>query len=232
MSAAVATIDALALIAFSIALWMVLASSTKGEGPVGVAGKYCMAVAMAIYVLAMASNVLEHAGITSLFDQFEDYGEILFPPFVLYTAWMLFVRMREIDLVASQRAALRAQAMTLDILDSTPAGIMVLDASGRVTFANETARAVLELDETGSGDMVNPGWTVSTAGGDGSRDFSVLLGQEPGERGIPVRVEWPSGWRLDLDVKVERMGDSSGRLGGMVATFLPPEGLIRGGPDE
>lgn len=233
MNVIIPVVDVIAFVAFALAFGLVMTVRSDADGPISGVAKMCMLGMLAVYVFAMGSNVLEHAGITAVLDPVEDSLEILFPPLGLYAAYALYVRQRERELLASQRVSQRSQEMVLGILDSTPAGIIVLDGSGRITFANQEAKAVLDLVEDEVGTFTTPGWLVHVAGGSGERDFSALLRAVHGHSGVPVAVEWPNGWRVDVSVRTEQLCDSAGRVGGMVATFLPPVGLHpEAGPRE
>ncbi|MDZ4170150.1 MAG: PAS domain-containing protein [Coriobacteriia bacterium] len=225
MSVLVPAVDAAALVAFVVAVWLLARVPSRGRGTLSGVAKACLMGALLVYAFAMFSNVLEHAGVTDALDAAEDYVEMLFPPLIVYAAYALYVRQRENELLSAQRAAARSQALALGILDAAPAGIIVLDDVGRITFANETAREVLDLTETDSGEVQTPGWSVRVAGGPSSLDFAGLVVAEHGLKGIPVTVKWQNGWRVELTVRTDRLIDESGRFGGLVGTFMPETGL-------
>lgn len=222
MNTAVPVIDALALIAFGAALVMILSVRITPDGPLSVVSKTCAALGLAVYAFAAFSNVLEHSGVTAALDPIEDYLEILFPILVLYGVYAVHVRGRERELMSAQRAALRSQDMLLGIMDSTPAGILLLDSSGRVSFANEAAKRVLDIAEDAEGGFSDPGWTISVNGSPAGPTFAALLDTRVETEPVAARVEWPSGWRVDLDIRTETLADAAGHRGGLVATFLPP----------
>lgn len=226
MSAVVPIIDALALVAFCAALGMFLSARVDASGPLGSVAKTCAVLALGVYSFAAFSNVLEHSGVTAALDPLEDYLEITFPILVLYGVYAVHVRGREQELLSAQRAALRSQDMLLGIMDSTPAGILLLDSSGRISFANEAAKQVLDLSEDDDGRFSDPGWTIAVNGSPAGSTFAALLDVDALSEPVSVRIEWRSGWRIDLDVRTERLADAAGPKGGLVATFLPPEGLL------
>lgn len=230
MNVAVPLVDLAGLVAFTVAGLFLLRTSSHGESPTSQIAKYCLVAATAVYTFAMFSNVLEHIGLTAVLDAAEDYLEILFPAFFVYGGYALYARQRENELRSAQRVAVRSQEMMLGILDAAPAGIIVLDAAGRITFANETAKQTLDLTDV-DGVVHTPGWSVRVAESPAAPDFAGLITSPHGHRGLPVVVEWPDGWRVELTVQTEQLGDEQGRLGGMVATFLPPSDSRSDGGD-
>lgn len=231
MNVAVPVFDILALASFVTGLVIVLSIPTSAETPLSTTAKTCFALAFAVYVFAMFSNTLEHAGITTVLDPPEDYIEILFPSLVLYGAYAVHVRNREMDLLSSQRAALSSQQMLLGIMDTAPAGILVLDPSGRITFANEAAKEILDLAESTGGSYSTPGWSIRVGAQPPGTAFAELTQVEAGHAPVPVSITWPTGWHVELMVRTERITGANGLPGGVVASFLPPDGMRASGPE-
>ncbi len=75
---AVAVLDLLSMAAFAAAAVVVL----RGRGDHDRAPRRLLATALAVYTFVGLSNVLEHAGLTDLFDVYEDYVEIIFLPLI------------------------------------------------------------------------------------------------------------------------------------------------------
>ena len=73
---------------------------------VGWGAKAFLCLATLVYLVTSISNMLEHSGVTSFFDTYEDYGEILFLPFALYFIYALWSK-RELDRRAKAEEALR-----------------------------------------------------------------------------------------------------------------------------
>ena len=48
---------------------------------------------MGIYFFVGVTNIMEHAGITSFFDPYEEYLEILFMPFYLFFMYLLIAKL-------------------------------------------------------------------------------------------------------------------------------------------
>ena len=77
----IAFLCVVAALAFLVALVGALRVPREAAGS---AAKLVLSFAMLVYLFASVSNVLEHTGVTSRLDPFEDYAEILLFPFLLY----------------------------------------------------------------------------------------------------------------------------------------------------
>lgn len=223
MTALVVSADAVAFAAFLAAAGIIVSVPVRPEGAISGAAKVFMIVAMALYAFVMLGNVLEHSGATSALDPLEDYVEVLFPAMVLYGSHSLQFRQRENELLRSERLLKRSNDFVVDIMDTTPAGIMVLDHQGWVVFANEAARTCLDLfEDPQTGVTDHPGWRVRDeryAAAEALTDFSAFLDGRP-LRDIPITVEWPNGWRRRLLLNVVPMEDAHGAVGGAMAAFV------------
>ncbi|MCE5204170.1 MAG: PAS domain-containing sensor histidine kinase [Actinomycetia bacterium] len=106
-----------------------------------------LAIALGVYVFVSFSNVLEHLGVTAALDDYEDYAELLFVPFLVYAAYTgsIALRMREIQ--EAERRARAEHALLATVLGTSPGGMMAISTRGEITFANEKARALLGLTE-------------------------------------------------------------------------------------
>jgi PAS domain-containing protein len=232
MSVVVPIIDFAALMTFVAAAALLLTVSSDESSPLSDVAKWCIFAAMLVYAFAMGSNVLEHSGVTAALDPIEDYMEMLFPPLVLYGAYAVYFRQREHELLASQHATQASQQMMLTILDAAPAGILVLDSTGHLTFANDEAKDVLGLTEDDHGVLTTPGWTVRVAD-EVAADFAPLLHSSFGSHGVPVLIEWPQGAHARLSVRTEMLRDPAGDISGLVAAFIRPPGtpVTAAGPE-
>lgn len=220
MNLAVTAVETLAFVAFTCALGTFVSIPTSRESDLSASGKLLMVVAMAVYVFVALSNVLEHSGASVTLDAAEDYVEMMFPTFVAYAVHTISARQRENDLVQAYRALETSHTFVTDIVDATPAGIVVLDQRGWIIFANEAARECLDLleDHAVPG---QPGWVVRDdryADSEPKPDFGGFIGDKP-VRQAPVTVEWPNGWRRRLLLNVVPMSGSRG-LGGAIAAFV------------
>ena len=177
-----------------------------------------------VYVVVTGVNLLSIAGLsTELLGEVEAYAEVLFPILALFTLFSSYSNQQMRDIKRAQRAMQASQALTSEIIDLAPAGILLLNQAGQIVFANETARDILDLhDDPDTCDVVTADWTVTCADGGENPDFSGLLGHDIGK---PVRckVMWPSGWVIEIDVSTQQMGSSQDSLPrGYVATFERP----------
>jgi PAS domain-containing protein len=102
-------------------------------------------VTMLSAAFVMFSNTLEHLGVTSQLDWIEDLVGIAFFPLLGYAYYLIWVEQQMDDLKATVRAATAEHDMLLNVMDVTPAAIVLVDAGGRITFANEYARKILDL---------------------------------------------------------------------------------------
>ncbi|HUU30032.1 MAG TPA: PAS domain S-box protein [archaeon] len=121
--------------------------------------------------------------------------------------------------------ALQRERDLLDrIMETSPAGIIMVDCHGQITFANPRAEEVLGL----SGKDItcrtynDPKWRITDYEGnpfpDDKLPFRLVM-----KTGLPVydirhAIEWPDGRRVLLSINATPMFDSSGALSGMVAT--------------
>lgn len=213
-------VEAFAFVVFTVAAGLFVSLPVRDGGRFDAVSKWLLVAVGAASAFASLSNVLEHAGATSALDPFEDYIEILLPTAIVYAAYAIAFRHRENDLFQAHRALERSHAFVMDLVDATPAGIIVLDSAGRIAFANESARECLDLAECEDGED-HPAWVVRDeryAARQPRPDFSGFLEGKP-LRQVPVTVEWPSGWRRRLSLNVVPMEDSRG-AGGAIAAFV------------
>lgn len=220
MTAIVELSDLAALLAFLAGFVMTLRMPRLPDGSVN-APKMLLASATGVYVLVMFSNVLEHAGITRALDAVEDYLEILFIPLLVYAVYAMFMRRQLIEAQRTARQLERSHEFTQSIVDTVPAGILILDTLGRITFSNEGARETLGLeDPDGSGLLRSPGALVRGLSEEGDpADFSALVGDVE-LRNTPVTVDWPNGRRVRLVLSTVPMYDEAERLAAVLASFI------------
>lgn len=138
----IAVFDILAFLGFGAALFFGFRVPAHAPG-IGRLAKYTYIGAVAIFLLNGASNVLEYTGVTTQFDAYGDYAKVLFVPLVL---WSTFSRVNAERLLAAQRAeaAEREESELLtSILETSPAGVIVADVNGSVSFANQFGSQIL-----------------------------------------------------------------------------------------
>ncbi len=214
--------DILGLIAFAAAVLVTIATPSSEGSTFNPTTKGIMIAAFGTYVYVTGAKVLGDRLAGTYIENFDDYIEVLFPVLVLMAVFAAYSHQQMLDLQRSQRAVKRSYDMMLEIVDAAASGMMLLDSFGRITFANDTARAFLDLGETpDTGQIQTPGWTVKCGDQEPADDFRGLLLDGRSE-GIPVAVVWPKGWRVDLRVSVSPLSEDSGRIGGYVASFERP----------
>ncbi|MDH4139919.1 MAG: PAS domain-containing protein [Coriobacteriia bacterium] len=214
--------DVMGFVGFGAALLVAISIPTAEDGTFTNMTKWLMAASFGVYFFVTGSEVFHSVFSGTLLQDLDDYVEVLFPVLVMLSVFAAYVAQQMSDLRRAQSAMTRSYRMMVDIVDAAPAGILVLDVAGRVNFANDTAREVLDLSEDyRRGGLHTPEWTVTCAGSEPAADFGGLVGEEAAE-GVDVAVEWPNGWRVDLTVSTHLLSERSGRLGGVVATFERP----------
>jgi PAS domain-containing protein len=221
--------DALPLAAFIAAMVVVLTIPTWEDSPIGVGTKAFLVAALATYLVLMSISILDGVSfVRSHLAPIENSVELLFAPFLLATAYSLYARQRLNDEKSAERVVVQTSEMMGSIVETTPAGVLVLDASGWMTFANEAARSMLELvEDPDTGAIRTPGWTVhiadrSATAGAPRADFGALVGSEP-VRGAHVVVEWPDGARRRFIANMAPVNATDGAVTGAIVAFLESE---------
>jgi PAS domain-containing protein len=213
--------DFISMVAFAIATVVVLTIPTSPEGPVRRVTKQLFVSAMALEVFIGVSNVLEHGGITAALDVYEDFAEILFVPLIAYAAYSMYMTRQIEDQRRAANAAKQQHEMLMNVVDTSPAGIMVIGDAGRIMFVNKSARRVLELEEDAeTGEYRTPGWRVRDPKGAGpASDSFEEFARGAVFDGVERVVEWPSGHKAILSMSATPMHDRAGNVGGSVVAF-------------
>lgn len=221
VNAATVVVNLVGLLGFASAVAVLASVPARPDRRFNEHTKTFTIAAFAIYVYSLAIDLFGRYLSSPLLEEIENFVEVLFPVFMLMSVAAMLSAQQVIDVRRAQAALKASHDMMYAIVDSAPAGIMVLDPAGRATFANETARQVLDFGyEEGTGALVTPGWTVFDLQGRGRPDFRALVtGPTAGSQALSV--QWPSGWRVDLQANVEPLGEAS-TPGGYVATFERP----------
>jgi PAS domain-containing protein len=140
----VAFFDIIALVGFAGSVVVAVIFSRKAPKIVPRAA-FLIMLTMLSAAFVMFSNTLEHLSITSQLDWVEDLVGIVFFPLLGYAYYLIWVEQQMDDLRGTVRAARAEHDMLLNVMDVTPTAIVLVDSGGRITFANEYARTVLEL---------------------------------------------------------------------------------------
>jgi PAS domain S-box-containing protein len=109
------------------------------------------------------------------------------------------------------------------IVTTVPAGIIITDAGGRITFANELAERILRLasSDITSRTYDDPAWHIETLDGApfASERLPVarVLATGDAVRGVEHAIVHPDGSRTLLSVNASPLRDDDGTLAGVVA---------------
>ena len=218
MNASVYAVDALSMVAFFAAA--LVAAFTDFKSPlVTRVVRWSFVGAMTLYALIGVSNVLEHARITAYFDAYEDYAELLFIPVLTFMASTMFQSWQLEQTRQTGMATKRQADLLLNIVDTVPGGVLVVDPTGAVVFANEGAERILGVQSDSGGSLrVTPSWRLTNpvTGEDTSLEGIASEGRLVR---VPLRAQWPDGRSTQLVLSATPMSGNDGHLGGSVVAF-------------
>jgi PAS domain S-box-containing protein len=125
----------------------------------------------------------------------------------------------------TEDALQRQQNLMARIYDTSPVGIVMVDASGQITFANREAESVFGLTKDSITQLTYnaPIWHITALDG-GLFPETELPFVRVMRTGQPVRdvrhaIQWPDGRRVLLSINAAPLTDEAGNLTGMVATL-------------
>lgn len=216
--------DILPLVAFAVAVVMVMRIPQGDDNIVSRGAKYYLLASVGVYLIGTIASVLKRVGVWSQGSEDVIYSiELLWGPFILFAVYSLYSRQRLLD----SRKALRDVRGTGDLMarvvEAAPAGILVIDPTGHVTFANEAARSMLELGDDGD-DTFSPMWTMHVADRAHVResdrtDLSGLVTTEP-MTDVNVVLNWPDGTRRRFTANTAPALGPDGSVAGAVVSFM------------
>lgn len=211
---AIAVAGAVTAVSFLVAAGLALAYIPRKWGGSN-APMLILAAAMGLEAFIGLSNFLQYSGITSSLDLLEDYAEILFAPLIVFTLVATETQLRLREQARAARVLQQEHDMLLNIVDTTPAGILIVAPGGHITFANDAAREMLGITEDADTGQLLPGMQaiVDEAGRESSLD--ELLAAE-GAGPINRTLVFADGVRTDLRFTVTTMSDRTNALGGAV----------------
>ncbi|MFZ5774945.1 MAG: PAS domain-containing hybrid sensor histidine kinase/response regulator [Thermodesulfobacteriota bacterium] len=135
----IAWFDILGTLAFGVAILYAARLPRPVMDPIP---KAFLLAFLATYLLVMAMNSLEHAGITAKFDRFEDPLEIMFLPFFFFFVFSL-KSSEEFRRRAKAERTLAEQGEFLSrLLGTIPHGVEEIDRDGVITYANPALHAI------------------------------------------------------------------------------------------
>ena len=137
--------------------------------------------------------------------------------------------LREAEVRRERRRAEEALRQEHDLLDrimeTSPAGITMVDRGGMITFANAQAERVLGLskDEITQRTYNSPAWKITDYEGNPFPDeylpFRRVMTTGQPVYDVRYAIEWPDGKRVLLSVNAAPLLDESGQVDGMVSTI-------------
>lgn len=180
--------------------------------------KLLLGGAMSIYLFVSASHLLQFTHVTSALDIFENYVKTLFIPLVAAAAYALVMN-EQLRVTHRQANILSAEHdMLMRIVDTTPTGVVVLDPTGRIEFANDRARDMLELKEDpDTCRVLTPEWVAGDMPGTQPGDLSVCVPVSE-VRDQRCTLCWPDGTTRQLSLNATPIIAADGtRVGSVVA---------------
>ncbi len=220
--------DILPMIAFTVAMVAVLMVPVRPGGTFDANAKGFFTASILCYFISSWASILGHFG---LFPTFLDPAvtsiELLWVPFMAFGVYALYSRQQLADAASSQHAVKRAGEMLESVMETAPAGIVVLDDAGSITFANGEARRLLDIVGDDPSALMSSDWSVRISpdhdrAEPSRRDFRALVVAEP-QHDTPVLVSWPNGWHRHLSVNTAPFENGAGGVGGAVAAFVERE---------
>lgn len=224
------TEDIAPMLGFTAALIAVLMIPIVKDGLFNRAAKWFFVASMMCYFISAGASILGHFNLVSAdVNSIMPLVELLWVPFLLFGVYALYSQQQLRDSVAARHEVMKAGEMLAKVMETAPAGVVVLDSGGAITFANPEARRLLDMDERPSSDADPIRWSVYVgepadfdATADRRDDFRDLLVRDP-LRNASVTVSWPNGWRRHLNVNTTPLTVDGGGVSGAVVAFVERE---------
>jgi PAS domain S-box-containing protein len=216
------------MLGFTLALIAVLILPVRSGGAFSRASKSFFFASIMCYFISAGTSIVGHFIIVPAdFNTVMPLVELLWVPFILFGVYAMYSQQQLNDAAEARHAVVRSGEMLESVMETTPVGVVVLDGSGRITFANPEARRLLDLAAGQAADMANPAWSVSIGdyrdvAEERSSDFLGLVGPDA-LINESVTVSWPNGWRRRLLVNTTPLADEAGGPSGAVAAFVERE---------
>lgn len=128
------------------------------------------------------------------------------------------------DRKRAEEALRRERDLMNRLMETSPAGIAVLDRSGQIIFANSQAEKVLGLakDEISGRSYNAPEWHITDYDGgpfpDEELPFARVMSTAQPVFGVRHAIQWPNGKRVLLSINAAPLFDENSLPSGMVAT--------------
>jgi len=210
------------LVAFAIAIALVIPAKVERSDWMRGSLKYTLIATLAVYFLVGVSDTLGNLGLAEALEFLEDYTESLYPVLALFVVFIMFASQQYADAVRSQNALASTHALMMDVVDGVVAGILFLDDAGNIAFANAAAKEALDLVESPTdGRILTPDWASIEIDGQRSNGLGALVGSRS-YKGRSLTFVWDTGWRLPIYVSGRPLHDAGGGVGGFVLSFELP----------
>jgi PAS domain-containing protein len=202
--------DVIALLAFFVAAIMGLRLPVSENGILSSRTRFMLATAMGIYVLIALGDLLVNQAVVGDIRVYIHYVEVLFVPLLLYSGFSIEEMLKDSEVRMYVNALEAEHALVMEIIESTPTGIVVLDDMGGITFANARAIGLLSLTQdpdTGRFwcppcDVVQPAVRI----GEVPTGIFAHLVDEAIERIVHI-LKWPDGRTQVLSVSCQPIED-------------------------
>lgn len=190
-------------------------------------------LSMALVVVAELSGWL-----ATPFRAFTSPDDLLFLYIVLlivtFTAWLMAndlrqaltrARKNERDLAERSAALARERDLIERVMDTSPAGILQVDADGQIVYANRRAEQILGLKrgEISERAYNSPSWRITDEAGQNMPDDQLPFAQVKAHRsavfGVRHAIEQPDGTRTFLSVNAAPLLSQQEEFEGMVAAI-------------
>lgn len=137
MALPIVILNVVSVVCFGFALIVSL------KAPRHLPARLFLGLSAAVYVFVGISNVLQHSGITDMLDSYEDYAEFLFLPFAVFFILSLGTYQEQQRRIQAEELY---RSVTDDVLDQSIVGMLILDGSFQIVWANQTVEQFFGFD--------------------------------------------------------------------------------------
>jgi PAS domain-containing protein len=218
-------LDVAALAVYSAVIVVLFMTPARREDTFGHLARAFVAALSGVYIVVLLGEMLVSLGAGSAVQAFGDSLELLWTPLVLLVAYSMLARKHLADTQVVVRGVHHTGELMKALFETSPAGMMVFDASGCITFANEEARKLLSLHEDAELGIIRPpAWRIASVVHDSAEircdgSLTSLVTVEPIKDAVAV-IEWPDMRRVRLSVNTAPVLSREGRVGGVMMSFV------------